>query len=116
MPNIASAAKRLRQNVKRQMFNRMRKSRVKTAETNYYFILGKQNEEAAVAEFVAKFFPAELKKATEAGQKLGGKEAVALALSKCFSELDKAVKVGVIHKNKANRKKSRLTAKEGIKG
>ena len=116
MPNIASAAKRLRQNVKRQMFNRMRKSRVKTAETNYLFILGKQNDEAAVAEFIAKFFPTELKKATEAGQKLGGKEAVALALSKCFSELDKAVKVGVIHKNKANRKKSRLTVREAIEG
>ena len=112
MPNIASAAKRLRQNVKRQMFNRMRKSRVKTAEVNYMFILEKKDDEAAVADFLTKFFPAELKKATDEGKKLGGKEAVALALSKCFSELDKAVKVGVIHKNKANRKKSRLTAKE----
>ena len=116
MPNIASAAKRLRQNVKRQMFNRMRKSRVKTAEANYVFIVGKQNDEAAVADFLGKFFPAEVKAATEAGKTLGGKEAVALALSKCFSELDKAAKVGVIHKNKADRKKSRLTAKMAIAG
>ena len=112
MPNIASAAKRLRQNVKRQMFNRMRKSRVKTAEVNYMYILDKKDDEAAVAEFVSKFFPEELKKATDAGKTIDSKEAVALALSKCFSELDKAVKVGVIHKNKANRKKSRLNAKK----
>ena len=39
MPNIDSAAKRLRQNVKRQRFNRMRKSRVKTAEVNLTYIL-----------------------------------------------------------------------------
>ena len=115
MPNIASAAKRLRQNVKRQMFNRMRKSRVKTAETNYQYILGKQNDEAAVSEFIAKFFPEELKKATDAGKTLAAKDAVELALSKCYSELDKAVKVGVIHKNKAARKKSRLTVKESPK-
>ena len=38
-------------------------------------------------------------------------EAVALALSKCFSELDKAAKKGTIHINKANNKKSRLTAR-----
>ncbi len=32
MPNIKSAAKRLRQNVKNNLINRMRKSRVKTSE------------------------------------------------------------------------------------
>ena len=111
MPNIDSAAKRLRQNVKRQMFNRMRKSRVKTAEVNLTYILANKDDAAAVTEFLAKFFPAEVKKAQDAGKSLTGKEAVELSLSKCFSELDKAAKVGVIHKNKADRKKSRLAAR-----
>ena len=111
MPNIDSAAKRLRQNVKRQRFNRMRKSRVKTAEVNLTYILANKDNETAVAEFLATFFPAAVKEAKEAGKALTGKEAVDLALSKCFSELDKAAKVGVIHKNKADRKKSRLFAR-----
>ena len=106
MPNIDSAAKRLRQNVKRQRFNRIRKSRVKTAEVNLTYILANKENETAVSEFLAKFFPTALKEAKDAG-----KEAVDLALSKCFSELDKAAKVGVIHKNKADRKKSRLSAR-----
>ena len=111
MPNIDSAAKRLRQNVKRQMFNRMRKSRVKTAEVNLTYILANKDNADAVAEFLTKFFPAEVKQAKEAGKSLTAKEAVELTLSKCFSELDKAAKVGVIHKNKADRKKSRLAAR-----
>ena len=111
MPNIDSAAKRLRQNVKRQMFNRMRKSRVKTAEANLTYILANRENESAVSEFLSKCFPKELKAAQDAGKSLAGKEAVDLALSKCFSELDKAAKVGVIHKNKADRKKSRLSAR-----
>lgn len=111
MPNIQSAAKRLRQNVKREAFNRMRKSRVKTSEANFVYILGKKDDAAAVADFAAKFFPAQVKAAKEAGKDLDGKAVVELALSKCFSELDKAAKVGVIHPNKADRKKSRLVAK-----
>ncbi len=111
MPNIQSAAKRLRQSAKRQVFNRMRKSRVKTSEDNLDFILGKKEDAAAVSEFVQKYFPVDAKAAKEAGKEIDGKAAVTLALSKCFSELDKAAKVGVIHKNKADRKKSRLVAR-----
>lgn len=116
MPNIQSAAKRLRQSVKRQMFNRMRKSRVKTSEDNLDFILAKKNDAEAVTAFVTRFFPVELKKAQEAGTAVDGKFAVELALGKCFSELDKAAKVGVIHKNKADRKKSRLTLRVSAQG
>ncbi|MGI5924977.1 MAG: 30S ribosomal protein S20 [Lentisphaerae bacterium] len=82
MPNIKSAAKRLRQNEKNRMFNRMRKSRVRTAEN-------------ALDELI----------------KAGDKEAVAAGLTRCYSELDKAAKNGVIHKNKADRKKQRLAAR-----
>ena len=111
MPNIQSAAKRLRQSVKRQAINRMRKSRVKTSEDNLDYILGKKGDAAAVTEFVQKHFPVAAKTAKEAGKEIDGKGAVDLALSKCFSELDKAAKVGVIHQNKADRKKSRLVAR-----
>ncbi len=82
MPNIKSAAKRLRSDAKKRLVNRMRKSRVRTSETR-------------------------LNQAIAAGEK----EAVAAALSKCYSELDKAAKKGAIHKNKADRKKQRLSAR-----
>lgn len=82
MPNIKSAAKRLKQNIKRRLINRMRKSRVKTSETHLNEMI-----------------------------KAGDKEAVQKQLSKCFSELDKAAKKGTIHQNKADRKKARLTAR-----
>lgn len=114
MPNISSAAKRLRQSVRRQLINRMRKSRVKTAETNLDFILKAKEED--VATYLDKFFPAETKAAKEAGKATDKAFAVAAALSKCFSELDKAAKVGVIHSNKADRKKSRLVARVATLG
>ena len=79
MPNIKSAAKRLRQNEKCRVFNRMRKSRIRTTENTL-------NEKI----------------------KTGDKAAVDELLAKCYSELDKAAKVGAIHINKANRKKQRL--------
>jgi len=82
MPNIKSAAKRLRSDAKKHMFNRMRKSRVHTSEVRL---------NQAIAS--------------------GDKEAIATTLSKCFSELDKAAKTGTIHINKANRKKARLAAR-----
>ena len=81
MPNIKSAAKRLRSDAKKNLVNRMRKSRVHTAEKN----LVKDLE--------------------------GDKANVPALLSKYYSELDKAAKKGVIHKNKANRKKQRLALK-----
>lgn len=79
MAHSKSAAKRLRQSITHRMFNRMRKSRVKTSENSL-------NEKI----------------------KAGDKAAVAELLAKCYSELDKAAKVGTIHINKANRKKQRL--------
>ena len=82
MPNTKSAAKRLRSNVKKRLVNRIRKSRIHTSETNLNAEISNGNKE----------------KATE-------------LLSKCFSELDKAAKIGTIHSNKADRKKQRLAAR-----
>ena len=82
MPNSKSAAKRLRQNVKCRLVNRMRKSRIKTSE-------GHLNDAI----------------------KAGNKETVQDLLKKCFSELDKAANKGTIHHNKADRKKARLAAR-----
>jgi len=53
----------------------------------------------------------ETEKALNAAVAAGNKEEAAAALSKCFSQLDKAAKTRVIHSNKADRKKSRLTAR-----
>jgi small subunit ribosomal protein S20 len=82
MPITNSARKRLRSSLKRRTLNRARKSRIKTSE-------------------------ARLDELVQAGQR---EQAVA-ALTRCFSELDKAAKKGTIHPNKANRKKSRLAAR-----
>jgi len=82
MPNIKSAAKRLKSNAKKETFNGMRKSRVHTFENVLNDVIKKNT-----------------------------KEEIAPALSKCFSELDKAAKSGVIHQNKADRKKQRLAAR-----
>lgn len=82
MPNIKSAAKRLRQNAKCRLVNRMRKSRVRTSENHLNDMI-----------------------------KAGNKDEVQALLSKCFSELDKAAKKGTIHQNKADRKKARLAAR-----
>jgi small subunit ribosomal protein S20 len=79
MPNCTSAKKRLRQNVKRQLNNRIRKSRIKTFQSKF------------ASELVA-----------------GNLEAAQGALCTCFAALDKAAKVGSIHRNKADRTKSRL--------
>lgn len=82
MPTTHSAAKRLRSGVKRHMRNQIRKSVNRTMEKN----------------FLAK---------VAAGDLDGAKA----ALNECFSVLDRAAKGGSIHKNKADRKKARLTAK-----
>lgn len=81
MPNNASAEKRVRQEKKRRAHNRSVKSLVRTQVTK---------ARTAIAT------PAI---ATEDAQ-----EAVRLAVS----ELDRAAKKGVIHKNNAARRKSRL--------
>ena len=81
MPNTKSAAKRMRQEQKRRTFNRRTKSVVKTAITKarQAIVIPTVDEEAADA-----------------------------VVRSAVSELDKAAKKGVIHKNNAARRKSRL--------
>jgi small subunit ribosomal protein S20 len=77
MPNNASAEKRMRQEQKRRLHNRMVKSVVKTNVTKArQAIVSGVESEAAVRAAV--------------------------------SELDRAAKKGVIHRNNAARRKSRL--------
>ncbi|NOY81570.1 MAG: 30S ribosomal protein S20 [Kiritimatiellaeota bacterium] len=82
MPNIASAKKRLRQNVKRRARNRARKRDIRLAQKQLLALIEGNDLEGARK-----------------------------ALDVCFSRLDKAAKRGAIHRNKADRKKSRLAAK-----
>ena len=81
MPNNAAAEKRMRQEHRRRSFNRSTKSIVKTQITKarQAITTADTNSEQAV-------------------------EAIRLAVS----ELDKAAKKGVIHRNNAARRKSRL--------
>jgi small subunit ribosomal protein S20 len=81
MPNNASAKKRMRQEERRRMFNRITKSVVKTQ---------------VVKARVAITTPS-----------VSGEDATE-AVRRAVSELDKAAKKGVIHKNNAARRKSRL--------
>ena len=80
MPNTKSAERRMRNSARKQSHNHSVKSRLKTLERNYQEIL-----------------------------KAGKKQDAAQALSNVNSALDKAAKTGVIHKAKADRKKSRLS-------
>jgi small subunit ribosomal protein S20 len=80
MPNTKSAERRVRSNKRKYLRNQSIKSRIKTLERNYRGL-------------------------TEKGEQ----EATSKALSDVVSALDKAAKKGVIHKRKADRKKSRLT-------
>lgn len=82
MPIMKSAKKRLRQNIKRNLRNRSRKSALKTQIKNFLGVVKEGNVQAAEKE-------------------------LRLAMKK----LDKAAAKGVIHKNTASRKKSRLTKK-----
>jgi small subunit ribosomal protein S20 len=82
MPITNSAKKRLRSGLKRHTLNRARKSRTKTSEARLNELL-----------------------------KTGDREQVKAALSRCFSDLDKAAKKGSVHANLADRKKSRLAAR-----
>jgi small subunit ribosomal protein S20 len=81
MPNTKSAKKRMRQEEKRRAINRRTKSIVKTAIT-------KARQSIAT--------PAVDNESTLAN------------VRNAISELDKAAKKGVIHKNNAARRKSRL--------
>ena len=78
MPNNASAEKRMRQERKRRMHNRMVKSVVKTQVTKARQAITTDNADADAAVRAA------------------------------VSELDRAAKKGVIHPNNAARRKSRL--------
>lgn len=82
MPNIKSAVKRVKTNDKRRLLNASQKSALRTAVKAADTALA--NNEAETA-----------------------KAAVALASKK----LDKAVTKGLVHKNAAARKKSRLATK-----
>ncbi|HSW35177.1 MAG TPA: 30S ribosomal protein S20 [Candidatus Limnocylindrales bacterium] len=80
MPNIKSAAKRARQNIKRESRNRRIKSMLKTSIRRFEEALqGKNNEEARIKLLAA------------------------------VRQIDKAAARGIVHKNNAARKKSRLS-------
>ena len=81
MPNIKSAKKRLITNEKARVRNKAKMTALRTAEKKFRAAV--ESAEPAVAQ---------------------------AALSVVFTKLDKAVKAGIIHKNKSARKKSRLTA------
>lgn len=80
MPARKSAKKRMRTNEKRRLINKMRRSMIKTSEKKF-------------KDFIDQ----------------GELENAKLQLDTVFKNLDKAVKQGTIHKNKANRKKSSLS-------
>lgn len=80
MPNNASARKRVRQEEKRRLHNRSVKSTVKTYITKARVTI-EQDE---------------------------SKEEAEEAVRRAVSELDRAVKKGVLHRNNAARRKSRL--------
>jgi len=80
LPNIKSAAKRVRQNIKRENRNRRIKSMLKTTIRRY---------EQSLAS--------------------GDREDARLKLNAAVRQIDKAAAKGIIHKNNAARKKSHLS-------
>ena len=82
MPNTKSAERRMRNSARKRLHNRSIKSRLKSLERAY-----------------------------ADATKTGKKDEATAAYSKLSSAFDKAAKSGVIHKAKANRKKSRLAAR-----
>ena len=81
MPNIKSAKKRLITSEKARIRNKSKMTALRTAEKKFRKAIENNDIETARTLLV-----------------------------NVFSKLDKAVKAGVIHKNKSSRKKSRLTA------
>ncbi len=79
MPNTASGIKRLRQNVKRNLRNRMRKSEINT-----------------------------FSKRVLAAIESGDKEQANVFMKITQKKLDKAIKTNILHKNTAARRKSAL--------
>ena len=84
MPNTKSAAKAMRQSAKRRVQNLAKKEAFKKAVK-------------------------EVRKLIAAGKKSEAAEAIKTAMK----TLDKAIKTGIIHKNTASRKKSRLAKAVG---
>ncbi|MDI6872938.1 30S ribosomal protein S20 [Candidatus Solincola sp.] len=82
MPNIKQQEKRMRQAAKRRLRNRSRKSEIKT--------------------YIRKF---------EAALQRGDREESELYLKKAVKALDKAAGDGIIHKNNAANRKSRIMRK-----
>ena len=82
MPNTKSAERRMRNSARKRLHNRSIKSPLKTLERAYLDAV-----------------------------KNGKKEEANAAYRRISSAFDKAAKSGVIHKAKANRKKSRLAAR-----
>jgi small subunit ribosomal protein S20 len=80
MPNTKSAERRMRGNARKHSRNHAVKSYLHTLERRF-----------------------------NAAKKEGKKDDITSALKAITSALDKATKGGVIHRNTANRKKSRLT-------
>ncbi|MBE5781037.1 MAG: 30S ribosomal protein S20 [Clostridiales bacterium] len=80
MPNIKSAKKRVLVSDKKNMHNRIIKSRMKSS--------------------IKKF---------EAALEAGNKEEAVLSYREAVSMVDKAASKGVIHKNASDRKKAQLT-------
>jgi small subunit ribosomal protein S20 len=82
MPNIKSAIKRVNTNEKRRLLNASQKSSLRTAVKAFETAAASTNVDSAKA-----------------------------ALISATKKLDKAATKGLIHKNTANRKKSRLAKK-----
>ncbi|MDO5003511.1 MAG: 30S ribosomal protein S20 [bacterium] len=80
MPNIKSAKKRVRSNGRKEKVNTIVTSSMRTA--------------------IKKF---------EKDVKAGNKEEASKSLNTAYQRVDKAMKNGLVHKNKAARVKSRLT-------
>jgi len=80
MPNTKTALKRMKTNLKREERNKTVKSRVKSSVKGFENALKAENKEEA-----QKF------------------------LTRAYRSIDKAVSKGVLHKNNASRKKSRLS-------
>ena len=81
MPNSKSAIKRMRTDAENNLQNNSRKSTIRTFEKKFKLKVAEKDFDAA-KEF----------------------------LSKTISLYDKAAKTGTFHRNKADRKKSRLTS------
>lgn len=78
MANSRSAKKRVRSSERKRIINQIAKSKFRTA----------------------------VKKALLSAE--NGSEDLPLKISEAFSKIDKAAKIGAIHKNQASRRKSRL--------